>query len=41
MVEYTGLRENSTAFLEKGIKSRGVYRNMKRCILESSLEGQR
>ena len=33
MVEYTGLRENSTSILEREIKRLGYYRNVKGCIL--------
>ena len=37
MVKYKSLRENSTSILERN-KSL-VYRNMKRCIYETNLEG--
>ena len=37
MVKYKSSRENSTSILERN-KSL-VYRNMKRCILETNLEG--
>ena len=40
MVEYKGLRENSTSIMEREIKPSGVYSNMKGCILEVNFEGQ-
>ena len=40
MVEYKSLRENSTSILERELKPKGVYRNMKGCILDANFEGQ-
>ena len=42
MVEYNSLRENSASILEREreIKPKGVYRNMKGCILGANFEGQ-
>ena len=40
MVEHKSLREIQQAFWRE-IKLLGVYKNMKACILEDNLEGQR